>query len=137
MARLKVSKLWALSIIGIAPSSLSSFSDTFSTFKVSFYDRATPIHSPPSGPKSLSLIERDSMVLLRIRSAAMHTAPYMPREFFRIELSTTPRSICLSVVLLIKSSKNSSSPSPLIMLEARLTDVSLLLLRIFFTACMP
>ena len=95
------------------------------------------MHSPPSVPKSLSLIASDYMVQLRINKAAIQTAPWIPSEFLRMELSTTPRSSYLRVVLLIKSSKKSSSPSPLIMLDARLRDVRPQELMIFLMACMP
>jgi hypothetical protein len=42
--------------MGIAPSDFKSFSDAFNTLSLSFYDNAIPTHSPPSAPKSLSLI---------------------------------------------------------------------------------
>jgi len=137
LAKLRFSRWLELLIIGIAPSLLRSFSDILRTLKFSFWERATPMHSPPSVPKSLSLIASDYMVWLRINRAAIQTAPWMPSEFFRMELSTTPRSSYLRVVLLIKSSKKSSSPSPLIMFDARLRDVRPDELMIFLMACMP
>jgi len=105
--------------MGTAPSLHRLFSAMRNTFKFWFWLSATPIHSPPSGPKSLSLSARESNVLLRIRRAAMHTAPYMPKEFLRIEVSSTPRSKCFKEVFAIRSSKSNSRPSPEIMLEAR------------------
>ena len=65
-------------------------------------------------------MDNDSSVLFLISIAEIQTAPYIPREFFLIEPSTTPMSSCLSVVFAIRSSRNSSKPSPLIMLEAKL-----------------
>ena len=91
----------AFLMIAIAPSLPSWFSAIFSTFSVSFCSRATPMHSPPLYPKSLSFRQRDSSVLFRIKREEMQTAPCIPSEFLRIELSTTPKSSCISVVLLI------------------------------------
>lgn len=106
-----------------------------------------PIHSPPSGPKSLSFIERDSSILFLMSIADMHTAPYIPKEFFLIDPSKTPMSKCFKLVFAIKSSKNSSRPSPLIILEAKLIPFTLLnfilnkyypvLLIMFLIACIP
>ena len=68
----------------------------------------------------------------------MQTAPCIPREFLRIELSTTPRSRCLILVLVIRSSRKSSRPSPLIMFDARLSEVSFEeSLMMFLTAYIP
>jgi hypothetical protein len=58
LAKLKDSSFVELLMIGIAPSLLSSFSDTLRALRVSFWLRATPMHSPPSGPKSLSLMDK-------------------------------------------------------------------------------
>lgn len=137
LAKERTSRLEALLIIGIAPSDLRSFSATFKALRVSFYDRAIPTHSPPSAPRSLSLIESDSIVRFLISMAAIHTAPWIPRLFLRMLPSTTPISKCLSYVLAIKSSRNSSKPSPLIILEARFKDLTPLLLMMFLIACMP
>lgn len=49
----------------------------------------------------------------------MQTAPYMPNEFFLIDPSTTPMSKDLRLVFAIRSSRKSSNPSPLIILEAK------------------
>ena len=137
-ARFSVSKFTELFIIGIAPSLFRSFSEIFSTLSVSFWERATPMHSPPSVPKSLSLMAKDVMVKFLIKRAAIQTAPCIPREFLRIELSTTPRSRFLILVLVIRSSRRSSRPSPLIMLEARLSEISFEeSLMMFLTAYIP
>lgn len=121
LAKLNYSIFVELLMIGIAPSLLSSFSDTLRTLRVSFWLKATPIHSPPSGPKSLSLMDKLQSDLLRIKSAAMQTAPCIPREFLRIEDSMTPKSRALIEVFPISSSRMSSRPSPLIMFEAILS----------------
>ena len=75
LAKFSYSRLIELLMIGIAPSLFKSFSETFRHLSVSFWLRAIPIHSPPSEPKSLSEIHRLCKFLLRISSAAMHTAP--------------------------------------------------------------
>ena len=75
LARDKCYKFVALLMIGIAPSDFKSFSATLRTCKVSFWDSAIPMHSPPSGPKSLSLIESESKTLFLIKSAEIQTAP--------------------------------------------------------------
>ena len=64
-----------------------------------------------SVPKSLSFTLRDCKVWFRIKSAAMQTAPWIPSEFLRMDVSTTPRSRCFKVELLIKSSRT-NRPRP-------------------------
>lgn len=109
----------ALLIIGMAPSDFKSFSATFKIWSDSFYESAIPMHSPPSGPRSLSFMDNDSRILFLIRRAEIQTAPYIPREFFRIDPSITPISKWVSILFSIKSSKNNSSPSPEIIFEAK------------------
>lgn len=83
------------------------------------------MHSPPSGPRSLSLMDSDSITLFLISMAEMQTAPYIPNEFFLIDPSTTPISKCFKFVFAIKSSRNSSKPSPLIIFDAKFKDFTL------------
>ena len=119
LAKAKVWRLTADLIIGMAPSDLRSFSDIFKLVRLSFYDKAIPIHSPPSGPRSLSLIAKDCKCLFLIRSAEIQTAPWIPNEFFLRLPSRIPRSKWVIVYDLIKSSKMNSIPSPEIIFEAR------------------
>ena len=121
------------------PSDFKSFSDIFSVFSVEFCERATPMASPPLGPRSLSLIDRLSSVLFLTKRAAMHTAPQIPKLFLRMLVSSTPKSRCLRLVFIIRSSKKSSIPYPEIMLEAKFNEVifELALAKIFFTECIP
>ena len=96
----------------LAPSDLRSFSATFSYFNVSLSVRAIPMHSPPSGPKSLLLTDRDSKTLFLISKAEMHTAPWTPRVFFLEDPSIDPKSKCFKFLFCIKSSRKSSRPCP-------------------------
>ena len=64
----------------------------------------------------------------------MHTAPCTPKEFFLKLPSITPKSKCIKSLLKIKLSRNYSRPSPEIILEAKLRDVSLAFLSMLIIA---
>ena len=117
----------------MAPSDLKSFSAIFNVYKVSLSIKAIPIHSPPSAPRSLLLMESDSRTLFLIRSAEIHTAPVTPSEFLLDDPSEKPKSKCFKVLFWIKSSRKSSSAYPESWVDAmfkylRLKDGSLMIL---------
>ena len=91
-------------MIAMAPSVFNRFSDILSTFNVVLIPKAIPMHSPASGPRSLSINDKLSYfdvisynsktiltrVLFFINIAEMFIAPCIPNEFFLKLPSITP-----------------------------------------------
>lgn len=100
LAICSVCSLLAFFIIAIAPSLFIAFSDILSDFKVLFIPKAIPIHSPASGPKSLSIRDKCSYYIINdsnntnalflIKIADIFIAPCIPSEFFLKLPSITP-----------------------------------------------
>lgn len=78
--------------INSAPSDWISFSASLNPLNVLFCFSDWLITSAPFTPMSLSWSFKTFRYLLWMKSAAIHFAPVIPMEFFRIELPQTPRS---------------------------------------------
>lgn len=135
----------------MAPSAFSKFSETFNDFSDAFLLKPRPIRAPASGPRSLSIKDSCSYlspahtsVLFLLRILRTHMAPCVPSEFLRVLPSTIPSyapakntSSESSVSFLHNVSVSTSSPSPLIMFDARLRLFTPVVAIIDFTEFIP